>query len=109
MAAASALPRLGSSQVSRRTTSMAILVVAEIPGGTVEGAKEWAERGRALVDQPGFLFHADGPIEGGWRVLEVWESEGQWRQWFDTAIKPNLPPGAREYTELARLAQVVHP
>jgi hypothetical protein len=25
--------------------------------------------------QPGLLYHAAGPTENGWRVMEVWESQ----------------------------------
>lgn len=49
----------------------------------------------------GFISHAGGPNPGGgWRVIEVWETEDDGQRWFDENVKPNLPPGAaveREY------------
>ena len=42
----------------------------------------------------GFICHAGGPNPaGGWRVVEIWESEEDGENWFDNNIKPNLPPG----------------
>jgi len=42
----------------------------------------------------GFIVHAGGPNpSGGWRVLEVWESEEDGDNFFNNAVKPNLPPG----------------
>jgi hypothetical protein len=42
----------------------------------------------------GFICHAGGPNpDGGWRVVEIWESEEDGRNWFDNNVKPNLPPG----------------
>jgi hypothetical protein len=42
----------------------------------------------------GFICHAGGPNPaGGWRVVEIWESEEDGRNWFDNNVKPNLPPG----------------
>jgi hypothetical protein len=42
----------------------------------------------------GFICHAGGPDPaGGWRVIEIWESEEDGQNWFDNNIKPNLPPG----------------
>jgi len=41
----------------------------------------------------GFISHAGGPSPtGGWRVIEVWESEEDGIAWFDNNVKPNLPP-----------------
>ena len=42
----------------------------------------------------GFICHAGGPNPaGGCRVVEIWESEEDGRNWFDKNVKPNLPPG----------------
>jgi len=41
----------------------------------------------------GFISHAGGPSPtGGWRVVELWESEADGQKWFDESVKPNLPP-----------------
>lgn len=40
----------------------------------------------------GRIFHAVGPIEGGWRVIDVWESQ----EAFDTFVQETLSPALRE-------------
>jgi hypothetical protein len=49
-------------------------------------------------------FHAGGPNPGGgWRVVEVWESEAEAQKWFEANVEPNLSPGIkpnRSYHEL---------
>jgi hypothetical protein len=40
----------------------------------------------------GFISHAGGPNpDGGWRVVEVWETEEDGKNWFETVVKPTLP------------------
>jgi hypothetical protein len=52
----------------------------------------------------GFIAHTGGPNpDGGWRVVEVWETEEDGTNWFETNVKPNLPPGVvpdRRFTPL---------
>ncbi len=54
---------------------MAIAQVHELRGWTKEGY----ERGMRMLNNPGpppgSLVHMSGPMEGGWRIVEVWESE----------------------------------
>lgn len=56
---------------------MAITAVFEVPGMTAEHFDQvWAaltEAGHAAPD--GRIFHVAGPVEGGWLVVDVWESE----------------------------------
>ncbi len=52
---------------------MAILMTAEVPGMTqemVDGMTGQLEEQQK--SQPGFVVHANGPIDGGWGVTEVW-------------------------------------
>ena len=52
---------------------MAIGFVLDIPGMTEAQYRTVRDvLGEGL--QPGNLVHMAGPIEGGWRVVEVWES-----------------------------------
>ena len=40
---------------------------------------------------------------GGWRVVEIWESEEDGKSWFEANVKPNLPEGVvpdRQYYPL---------
>ena len=68
---------------------MAIGFVLDTPGGTQE---QYLELLQALGVEPhgvpvnGQVFHAAGPYEGGWRVVDVWES----RQAFDRFFHERL-------------------
>jgi hypothetical protein len=54
---------------------MAVVQIHELPGMTRE-LYEQAIRALNLSGPPtGSHLHASGPIEGGWRVVEVWDSE----------------------------------
>jgi hypothetical protein len=53
---------------------MALAMVVELPGLTRE---EYETVVRAVAEQgtpAGALFHGGGPVEDGYRVVEVWES-----------------------------------
>jgi hypothetical protein len=59
---------------------MAIAVMQDFPGGTQEQYDQINDQVLAQLDlgghtPKGCLFHTAGPIEGGWRVLDVWESQ----------------------------------
>lgn len=76
---------------------MALLMVHESPGGTKEQYDEICARLTdggtldALNDWPtaGILSHTAGPIDGGWRVIDVWESEEAFQR-FGQVIGPVL-------------------
>ena len=44
---------------------------------------------------PGLIFHSAGPIDGGWGVIDVWES----RAAFDAFIEGRLGPAVGELGE----------
>jgi hypothetical protein len=52
---------------------MAIAMLFEVPGLTPEQYDAVARE--VSLPAPGQIFHLAGPMEGGWRVLEVWESQ----------------------------------
>jgi hypothetical protein len=68
---------------------MAVALILDFPGGT-------KEQYRSVVDQmdlggqmpEGGLFHAAGSYEGGWRVIDVWESMARFEHFRDTKIGP---------------------
>ena len=73
---------------------MAVLMIGEIPNMTEEmygGLVGQLRPGLQVAD--GFVAHVGGPHpSGGWRVIEVWDSEDQAQTWFEANVKPNLPP-----------------
>lgn len=89
---------------------MAILMTADVSG---MGNEMYSGMIAQLRDQirsaRGFVLHAGHEIEGGWRVMEVWESEADHEAWFEGTIKPNLPEGVVPDITIAPLANVVTP
>jgi hypothetical protein len=86
---------------------MAIAVLVDNP----EGSQEIYDKVRAelgLGDAPaGGIFHAAGPSpNGGWRVIEVWESEEDAKRFYEDRLKPafdavGVPgPPSREFWPL---------
>ena len=73
---------------------MPVLMIGEVPNltedlyaGMLEGLKP------VMQGSKGFISHGGGPSpSGGWRVVEMWESEDDARAWFEANVKPNLPP-----------------
>ncbi len=89
---------------------MAILMTAEVPGMTqemVDGMSAHLEEQRKA--QSGLVIHTNGPIDGGWCVTEVWESQENWNSWYEGAIKPNLPKGMEPRITTRELHNVVRP
>ena len=75
---------------------MAVQVTADVPGQTAEGYD--AIRGfleQALKSAPGFILHTSHAVDGGWRVIEIWESANDANQFFAKHVHPNLPPGIK--------------
>jgi heme-degrading monooxygenase HmoA len=46
----------------------------------------------------GFISHSAVVSSDGTIVTEVWETREQWQRWFDTSVRPHLPPNAPEPT-----------
>ena len=74
---------------------MPVLMIAEVPDLNEEIYAGMLPQLMPLMRAyKGFVSHAGGPSpNGGWRVVEVWESEEDGRNWFEENVKPNLPPG----------------
>ena len=73
---------------------MPVLMIAEVPNLTEEIYTGMIGQMTPLMRaSKGFISHAGGPSpNGGWRVVEVWESEEDGQNWFAENVKPNLPP-----------------
>jgi len=53
---------------------MALAMLAEIPALTAEEYETVVRKVNEAGSPAGALVHVGGPIEGGYRVLEVWET-----------------------------------
>ncbi|MFL5908941.1 MAG: hypothetical protein ACJ75Z_15260 [Solirubrobacterales bacterium] len=70
---------------------MAVVIVNEIEGGSQELYDEVNPKimeGGNLPD--GCQLHIAGPIDSGWRVITVWESEDRFQQFRDEKLIPAL-------------------
>jgi hypothetical protein len=70
---------------------MAVVIVNEIEGGN----QEMYDQVNPKVMEGGSLpegceLHIAGPIENGWRVITVWDSEDQFQQFRDEKLIPAL-------------------
>ena len=70
---------------------MAIGVIFESDGLT-QAQYDQARREVAPdnIPPPGMLYHAAGPSEHGWRVIEVWESQEVAQRFFEEKVNPAL-------------------
>jgi len=74
---------------------MAIGLIMEIPGMTAEVYDQVNAKANAPDDPPaGLIFHVSGPTEGGFRIVDVWES----REAFDRFASEKLGPTIAEVT-----------
>ena len=73
---------------------MAILMIAEVAGQTLEGYEATlAVVADKLRQAPGFMMHTAHPTATGWRVIEMWQSREDSGRFFAANIAPNLPKG----------------
>jgi heme-degrading monooxygenase HmoA len=74
--------------------TMAVLATTVIPGLDAESYDQMVGHlGAALSGSPGFRMHSARPERDGWTVSEVWDSESDFRAFFEANVKANLPPG----------------
>ncbi|MEA2481794.1 MAG: hypothetical protein QOJ07_3716 [Thermoleophilaceae bacterium] len=65
---------------------MAIAVLMEIPGGTQEMYDRVMEDLQLEGVPEGGIAHLAGPMEGGWRVLDAWESQDAFQRFYDERL-----------------------
>ena len=81
---------------------MVVATLLEFPSVT----QEQYERVGASLSRAGpplgILYHACGPVEGGWRIMDIWESQEAFDRFVDEAYIPaiqaqgGLAPSRRE-------------
>jgi hypothetical protein len=70
---------------------MAVVVVNEIEGGNQEFYDQVTPKvmeGSSLPE--GCQLHIAGPVENGWRVITVWDSDEQFQQFRDETLIPAI-------------------
>jgi hypothetical protein len=81
---------------------------AKFEGGTQEQYDAIHGRMNVDADPPqGMIFHMAGPVDGGWGVIDVWESRDAFDQFFASRLQPAIqelgdrtfqsPPDIREF------------
>ena len=89
---------------------MAVVIVNEIEGGS----QEMYDKVNPKVMEGGSLpegcqLHIAGPVENGWLVITVWDSEDQFQQFRDEKLLPALrEAGAEERIAPKISANPVH-
>jgi heme-degrading monooxygenase HmoA len=78
---------------------MPITMTSHAPGMPASAYDEIiANVGEPLRHSQGFISHAAEVSPDGVTVTEVWETREQWEDWYDTSVRPHLPPGTPEPT-----------
>jgi hypothetical protein len=94
---------------------LAIGIRIKLPGVT----EEQFEAAHAHINPdrsspPGMLFHASGPIDGGWGVIDFYESRADFDAFLESNIQPGIaasgvqmqgPPDIKEFP----VHEIIHP
>jgi len=89
---------------------MAVIMTSEIAGQTLQGYDGlFAVVSPALQQAKGFVLHVSHPLDGGWRVVEIWESREDAARFFATTLAPHLPEGIRPKLTFEPLHDVLRP
>jgi hypothetical protein len=68
---------------------MAVAIVLDFPGATSQQYDEVVENMELGGKMPsGGIFHAAGPTDDGWRVVDVWESDEPFQRFAQEKIRP---------------------
>ena len=91
---------------------MAVITVLEFPGMTRD---QYGRVGALLTGSApeGINYHACGPVAGGWRIMDVWESREAFDRFVDGAYLPAVrraggPEPSRREVIPAHHAGAVH-
>jgi hypothetical protein len=70
---------------------MAVVIVNEIEGGSQDFYEQVNPKVMPGGQLPnGCQVHIAGPVENGWRVITVWDSEEQFQQFRDEKLIPTI-------------------
>jgi hypothetical protein len=79
-----------------------VLIVAEVPGGSSE-QDEAIMKAMDLTSNPpsGSRLRMAGPMDGGWRVVSLWDSREQFEAFLNERLTPALEGVGRQRPEFA--------
>jgi hypothetical protein len=84
--------------VNTRRNEMAVGLRLRFAGGTQEQYEAVHSRIDADANPPeGLIFHAAGPTDDGWGIIDFWESRGH----FDSFLQGRLGPAIQELGDRA--------
>ena len=87
---------------------MTILLTADNEGQTRAGYDGMlAVLGPAIRQAPGFIAHIGHAVDGGWRVIELWDGKRQADAFFVEQVVPRLPRGIHPKRSVLDLHSVV--
>ena len=71
---------------------MSVIVIAETPGLDAAGYERIVtEQGQRIDELPaGCTAHFAGPVDGGWRVVAVWDSAERVAEYGRTVLAPAM-------------------
>jgi hypothetical protein len=75
---------------------MSVLIISELPSGSVEN-DDVMVKALDLIDNPpaGSHIRMAGPMEGGWRIVSLWDSQESFHSFVDQRLKPALEASGR--------------
>ena len=83
---------------------MAVVQIHELPGMTREQYEQALRELNLSGPPPGSHLSGGGPMEGGWRIVEVWESEEAAEAFYGSEAFQNMvrstgiaPPNITSY------------
>jgi hypothetical protein len=89
---------------------MAVIMTSEVVGQTLQGYDGlFNVVSPALKQAQGFILHVSHPLDGGWRVIEIWESREDAARFFAATIAPHLPKGIHPKLTFEPLHDVLRP
>ncbi|HEV2238564.1 MAG TPA: hypothetical protein VGR57_18040 [Ktedonobacterales bacterium] len=88
---------------------MAILVIDQAPGVTAAQYEAIVRQLGPDTTQPGQMLLLAGPVEGGWRVISVWESQEAYEAFRRDRLMPVVTQqsGITDQVQFAPLHSVV--
>jgi hypothetical protein len=89
---------------------MAVIMTSDVVGQTRSGYDGlFGVVSPALTQAQGLILHVSHPVDGGWRVIEIWQSREDAARFFASAIAPNLPEGIRPKLTFEPLHDLLQP